>query len=387
MSSNNKKLKAGIYDPYLDTLGGGERYCLTVAEILLTHGYDVDLFWSGDPNLLQKAQERFSLNLAKLNLVPDIFGLSLHNIDLIEDVSQIKTSNITKNTSLFKKFNVTRQYDLIFYLSDGSLPFLFAKHNLLHAQVPFSFTPTRSESLLNQVKIKLFKNVVCNSQFTASIVNNLYQCYSQILYPPVDVEKFFNNSPKENIILSVGRFDNLLNSKKQDFLIEAFGELLHTHPQLDYKLILAGGSHDDPSKNQYLSHLQHLAANLPVEFIINPKFSELTRTYSRSQIYWHAAGFGVDQIKHPENTEHFGMTVVEAMASGLVPLVVAKGGLPEIVSESVNGYLWENKADLIDKTFNLISRPNLWASLSQQAVLDSQNYSKNVFQQKLLKLL
>jgi len=40
-------MRAAIYDPYLDTLGGGERYCLTVAEILLKNGWQVDLFWSG----------------------------------------------------------------------------------------------------------------------------------------------------------------------------------------------------------------------------------------------------------------------------------------------------------------------------------------------------
>ena len=55
--------KAAIYDPYLDTLGGGERYCLTVAEILLKNGYKVDIFWSGDKTLIEKAEKRFSLDL------------------------------------------------------------------------------------------------------------------------------------------------------------------------------------------------------------------------------------------------------------------------------------------------------------------------------------
>lgn len=66
-------LKVGIYDPYLDTLGGGERYMLTIAEILLKHNYQVDIFWSKDKDLIDKAQDRFALNLENLNLVPDIF--------------------------------------------------------------------------------------------------------------------------------------------------------------------------------------------------------------------------------------------------------------------------------------------------------------------------
>ena len=37
-NSNIMEKRAAIYDPYLDTLGGGERYCLTVAEILLIAG-------------------------------------------------------------------------------------------------------------------------------------------------------------------------------------------------------------------------------------------------------------------------------------------------------------------------------------------------------------
>ncbi len=31
-------MKAAIYDPYLDTLGGGEKYALTVAETMLKMG-------------------------------------------------------------------------------------------------------------------------------------------------------------------------------------------------------------------------------------------------------------------------------------------------------------------------------------------------------------
>ena len=73
--------KAAIYDPYLDTLGGGERYCLTVAEILLKNGYKVDIFWSGDKTLIEKAEKRFSLDLKDLNIVPDIFGIKPQNLN------------------------------------------------------------------------------------------------------------------------------------------------------------------------------------------------------------------------------------------------------------------------------------------------------------------
>ena len=64
---------AAIYDPYLDTLGGGERYCLTVAEILKKNGWKVDIFWSGGQDIIKKAENRFSLNLKDIHIQPDIF--------------------------------------------------------------------------------------------------------------------------------------------------------------------------------------------------------------------------------------------------------------------------------------------------------------------------
>ena len=51
--------RAAIYDPYLDTLGGGERYCLTVAEILLIAGWQVDLFGQGTKTLSNRPKTVF----------------------------------------------------------------------------------------------------------------------------------------------------------------------------------------------------------------------------------------------------------------------------------------------------------------------------------------
>ena len=133
--------KAAIYDPYLDTLGGGERYCLTIAEILLKNNYQVDLFWSGDPSLISKAEERFSLDLKGIKIIPDIFSVIPEKLDLSEDEESIPDVNRTfdipqkiksKIEKNFKKFSQSSQYDIIFYLGDGSVPFLFGKQNYLH---------------------------------------------------------------------------------------------------------------------------------------------------------------------------------------------------------------------------------------------------------------
>ena len=389
-------MRAAIYDPYLDTLGGGERYCLIVAEILLKNGWQVDLFWSGPKDLIGRAEKRFSLQLEKLTLVPDVFQLRAKKLDLLEDRQQIKSlinqprypqQNIIQKTRKFiKNYRITKNYHLFFYLSDGSVPFLFAQNNILHVQVPFNVTPTTGHKIINFLKFKTGQTkIICNSDFTKKFTKKLFRQPSIVLYPPVDIDKFTPDSDKKNHILSVGRFDNILNAKKQDILISAFSTLHHRNPT--WKLILAGGSIQNPDKNSFLKHLKFIAKDLPVEFVVNPPFTDLQKLFSAAKIYWHAAGYQINQDIHPEAAEHFGITVVEAMASGLVPVVVDKGGLPEIVNNNKNGFHWSDVSQLVAKTQLLIRHPKKISQMSQRALIDCQKFSKSNFENQLLRLI
>jgi len=387
--------RAAIYDPYLDTLGGGERYCLSVAEILSKHGYLVDIFWSGKKSFLEKAEKRFSLDLKDINIVPDVFGIEPSILENIENKKILKRlikkthyplKHLNKIKDFIQKYKTTRQYDLLFFLSDGSIPFIFAKKNILHIQVPFLKKNINYNPYLNFVKSKIFSNIICNSKFTAKFSQKIFPKNVEVLYPPVDVSKFHPADKKENIILSVGRFDNILNAKRQEILIKAFKKL---YPQLQskWKLILAGGSMVEEEKNTYLSYLKKEAKDFPVEIIVNPPFEELKKIYSISKIYWHAAGYQVKENKNPESTEHFGMTIVEAMASGLIPIVVNKGGIPEIIKNDHNGYLWDKISQLVDYTLSLSKDTQKLEELKNEAIKDSLIYSKENFEKQFLSII
>jgi glycosyltransferase involved in cell wall biosynthesis len=337
--------KAGIYDPYLDTLGGGERYTMTIAEYLLAKNWEVDIFWN-DSSIKSKINQRLGIEIEQANFLPDIF-----------------------QKSIWEKYKILKNYDLIFYLSDGSVPFLFAKKNILHFQVPFHGID--GKNFLNRIKLKNIDAVVCNSYFTKKFIDKEYGVKSIVVYPPVAVE--------ENIILSVARFTDALHNKRQDVLVEVFKKMVNEGLE-GWRLFLVGG--DAEGKN-LVAKLREESRGYPIEILTNISFEELKKIYAKAKIFWHAAGYGIDEKKQPEKVEHFGISPVEAMAAGCVPVVINKGGIPEIIRNEKDGFLWEEKEDLLKITFDLIKNPLKIEKFSQKVIKSSQRFSKDVFNQKI----
>ncbi len=203
-----------------------------------------------------------------------------------------------------------------------------------------------------------------------------------VIYPPIDTSNLFSAPKKENIILAVGRFNSPSHPKRQDILIKAFASLPKT-VQAKYKLILVGGL---TGSKKALAKLQTSAKKLNVEFVVNPNFQTLQLLYSKAKIFWHSAGFGINETIHPDKVEHFGMTTVEAMASGSVPLVCNKGGQKEIIT-STTGFLWDTIPELVNQTLQLIKSPTLIKQTAKKAIVRSQAFNIKHFSLKLKHLI
>lgn len=324
---NKKRNKSLIVSPYLDHLGGGERYMLEIARILEDLGHEVTIAWDNAKQITNLAKRQgITLSLPKLN--PQIKKLYFHG-------------------KPFKMLKSTKKYDLIFYLSDGSIPLLGGKKNIIHFQVPFQ--NKSGHSILNRFKMTKISDVIVNSNFTKKIIDKEYGIKSQIIYPPVDL--MTPSKSKQNIILSVGRFEPSLNVKKQNILIEAFKLLTPTHKK--WKLILAGAAKDDALK--FIKSLKDQSDGFNIEIVTNISHVKLRAYYQKAAIYWHAAGYGVNEEKNPELTEHFGITTVEAISAGCVPLVIPKGGQKEIVNNPA--FHWLTPKELAQKTDAIIKAP------------------------------
>ena len=116
-------------------------------------------------------------------------------------------------------------------------------------------------------------------------------------------------------------------------------------------------------------------------------YQELAKIYSKAKIYWHAAGAGEDTDTFPQKAEHFGISTVEAMSAGVVPVVINAGGQKEIVEDGFSGFLWNSKEELIDKTGRLINNELLLKELSENAEKRSGDFSPDNFNKSLASLI
>lgn len=345
-------MKIGIFDPYLNDLGGGEKYMMSIAECL-SRDNSVVVFWDRQEDL-RKVAERFSLDISRIKLKKNIFS---------------------PQYSFFKRCLDSLSYDAIVILSDGSVPFVLSEKLFIHFQQPF---PEIRPSLKTNLKKMRVNSFFCNSIFTKSFIDKEFKINSKVLYPPVNIK--IEKSKKENIIFHVGRFRprNVQSAdyKKQEVMVEVFKRMVDESLK-NWRFILAVGlAQSDMSK---FNQLQKKAEGYPIEFMTNLNNDDLGKIYSESKIYWHASGFGEDLQKHPEFAEHFGISTVEAMGAGCVPVVFSAGGQREIIEDSKNGYLWNTLEDFISKTNNLIRDEKLRKEMSKNAIERSRIFSGDRF--------
>lgn len=341
-------MRVAIYDPYLDTVGGGERYAMTFAYILAKHGWEVDVRWH-DSNITNWLSERLGLDLSEINVVEDIDRGS--------------------------------GYDLTFWLSDGSIPTLFSKRNILHFQTPFK--NVGGKNLFNRLKLVRISAVVCNSKFTKRFIDEEYGVKSKVIYPPVLTSQF-KPRKKEDLILFVGRFSQLQQAKRQDVLIDMFKELCGEGLN-GWQLVIAGGS--EVGRTKFVDELKASAEGYPISILENLPFSEIRKFYGRAKIFWSASGFGADEGKEPEKVEHFGITVVEAMAAGCVPIVLGKGGHREIVKDGEDGFLWDSVEELKEITFDIAKKEGKMERIAVKAQRKAQEFSQQKFEKEIMRLI
>lgn len=223
-----------------------------------------------------------------------------------------------------------------------------------------------------------YDRIVANSGYGAQWVKRLWNRRCEVLVPAVTPRM---SGEKRPIILSVGRFfaPERGHSKKQLEMVEAFARLSPEYP--DWELHLVGGcaEQDQP----YLDSVRRAAEGLPVVVHVGASGEELDGLYAQASIYWHATGLGEDLDADPERAEHFGITTVEAMSAGAVPIVMRAGGQLEIVREGIDGFFFSGVDGLLTRTRQVIEDRALRERLRTSSVERAVVFGPEAFERRL----
>lgn len=202
--------------------------------------------------------------------------------------------------------------------------------------------------LVNQL---MWKKISCVSK---SVTGDCFQKGADINtlstdYLGVDMDKFSKKStpklnlrqtlgmnPDDKIIMSASRIlhgrKNIIKEKGLINLIQAFSKISPRYSNL--KLLLAVGKPPDNLAEEFEQSLNMLRGYLILNNVDDKTVIKMFKLDEMADVYQQSDIFAL-----PSENETFGQVFIESMSCGTPVIGTKTGGIPEIISDRLNGYL------------------------------------------------
>ncbi len=242
--------------------------------------------------------------------------------------------------------------------------------------------------------LEYFTKFYCDTTATELIVptNKTYKLFKEkykfekninIIPTGIEVERFYeenidNNELKELrkslninkndfILLFVGR---LAEEKNVEFLIKAQKKLNENNHNI--KLIIVG---DGPDKEKYEDYAKSIDLEENVIFTGKAAWEDMP-------YYYHLA----DAFVTASKTETQGLTIIEAMASSVVPVCMRDEAFQSMVTEDLDGLFFETEKEYTDHILRLYNNPKELEKFNKQARIQAESYSSKYYGERVLEV-
>ena len=364
-------MNANVIYTDMNPCGGAERLTLATMHALSQKGVNFDLTTCIQPNMT-KLENAYGSKIAsiiekaeKINLLESLeepfidritekgnydFTVNTHGDTLPYYHRSFSKNNAvtychfpsaryhidSENLEYLRDIRVTgfRQIDEMDY-SEKNVPRIFDLETEQKIKRYFKFLRDRYENLMKNTL------VLTNSEYTRKAISNAFNIDAKILYPPVDVETFqeiaLKSNQRDGMVLVISR---IAPDKQIENAIEV--ARIMRGRGIGKIMTIAGNLHY--YDHQYYQQMKNMIADYDLSDYVslqtNISFSRLIQLMQLAKVYF-----------HPRIDEHFGISIVEAMASGLVPVVSNIGGHTEFVPPKYHFHTLGHAADLIALAF------------------------------------
>jgi len=353
-------MKVGIIHPYFDIMGGAEMTSLSLIDALINNKIQTTLYCVKSPEI---ESPYLSIKKVKEKNIPWFWRL--------QKIIEIK-----------QLFNLASKEDILFVTSGGlAIEKTDAKKIYVYCHSSFSVEKEFSERKIQGIKwlyLKIIQNsfkkrlaylknkkikLISNSNFTKKEIEMNLGIKSLLIYPPVDINKFLekNDIDKEQKIVTISRFSI---EKNLEFVIEVFNKI-------NFPCELIGNA---KYKNQ-LKILEQLNTNKKqnVKIYNNISKVELMKILKSSKVYFHTS------------KETFGISVVESIAAGCIPIVPDNSAHKETVPFPELRY---NENDINDAKSKIERAMNgEFDELLLKLFVHIKKFDNEIFQKNILELM
>lgn len=370
----------------LNIPGGAERLCLAVVEALRNHGHDVTLI-TVEKTDWDKIQKNFGKILrpnkeeymTESRLSNDLSTIPVASMYFMIYIMQLLTCKAKKKYDL----TINTFGDVINSIADVTYV-----HFPLRAALELSQVPAFSNKSMWQAIAPFYGlamsfvdkiapgTLITNSKFMQGVIRTVLHRNSLVVYPPVDVEKFslkcFRERKNDHIVAVVASYTPKRHLERVPLIAR----------YTKHARFIVMGKADEYSA-PILENLKHQIAALNVDdrvkLLTNVPFAEFAKTFSQAKVYLHIM---------PK--DHFGISVVEAMASGCVPVVHRSGG-PWLdildTRQGEYGYSYLTAAEAARYIDMLVTNEDLRSEMSIKALDRAKKFEKTVFMEKIVKVV